>query len=814
MSQGDGQVQLAVVEDEMKRAYMAYAMSVIVGRAIPDVRDGLKPVHRRILYAMHTAGMRYNQPFKKSARIVGEVLGKYHPHGDSAIYDSLVRMVQSWSLRYPLIDGQGNFGSIDNDSPAAMRYTEARLKKISQDVLSDIEKDTVDFVDNFDGSEKEPESLPGALPNLLVNGSSGIAVGMATNMPPHNLREVCAAMKAFIDNPELSAQDLLEYVPGPDFPTGGVIYGTAGIIQAYANGKGRLRVRGVIEREEHKGRQRMIITEIPYQVVKSQVVEQIADLVRDKRIEGIADIRDESDRKGMRVVIELKRDANADIIENQLFKYTRLQVTFGIINLAIVNKRPRVLSLPQMLKAYLDHRTDVITRRTRYDLRKAEERAHILEGLLIALGDIDEVVALIKKSDDATKAREGLMDSYELSERQAIAILEMRLQRLTALETDSIKSEHAELLDTISDLQDILAKPGRVKDLIREDLDELEASYGDERRTRIVESAEEIDIEDLIEPEDMVVTISRRGYVKRLSIDTYQAQHRGGKGIIGAATREDDYIEHLFVANTHSTLLFFTNDGKVFWKKVYRIPETSRTARGSNIVNLLRLGENERISAVVRVDDFSKEDYLFFATRDGYVKKTALDAYSRPRKGGIWAIKLNEGDDLVRVVRTSGHDQLMLHSRNGQAIRFDESDVRPMGRYSQGVRGMRFKGDDAVVSLSKVQPGKALLTVTSGGYGKRTPLDQYPVQGRGGMGVRDLRTSKHGKVVATRMVSPVDELLLISQDGIIIRTPAREISTIGRSTHGVRVMKVRDGDSLSAIARIVTDAEDIDEEES
>ena len=1230
----DKHVSKRVIQDEMKDAYMAYAMSVIVGRALPDVRDGLKPVHRRILYAMHDTGMRHNQPYKKSARIVGEVLGKYHPHGDSAVYDTLVRMVQEWSLRVPLIDGQGNFGSIDGDSAAAMRYcvsgdarvltdtgvrkivdlqseknpqilsygkrtntasdwfdsgehptlkvttnhgfeltgsynhpilvlsmteegipafvwkrldeveegdfavldrsgmlwpkeevrlntrhaeqqlpsqvsatlgyllgslvaegtlrknkiefcntdedylavftqawsevfpdctlhaferepssygklpytilethypaamqvlqeaglkftksrerrvpesifnspkpvvaqfleayfegdgtmtssgrmrelsccstsekliqdvqqlllrfgicatkrfdkhrdvhklylrggrnvkvfakeigftstrkkqalaqvvknyqkdrsitdkipglssfvrstipedsefartfqthnfdrystfetwheelglillqeagvdvrsklaqlqelqyifdpitsvqkdktqsvysikvdsachsfvangfinhnTEARMAKPAQELLQDLDKETVEWADNFDGSLKEPRVLPATLPNLLVNGSAGIAVGMATNIPPHNLQEVAAAIEAYIDNPEITVQELMNFLPGPDFPTGGIICGKKGIVEAYAHGRGRIKLRGVIERE---GEDRLIISEIPYQVVKADLVTQIADLVRDKRLEGIRDIRDESDRTGMRVVIELKRDANQEIVENALFKLTRLKQTFGIINLAIVDGEPKVLSLPSILKHYLDFRVEVVERRTVYDLRKAEERAHILEGLVIALKHIDDVVALTKESSSSQEAQDALIDRYDLSAEQAKAILDMKLSRLTGLEQEAIKTEHASLLEQIADFKDILDKPARVKQIIKDELAALAETYGNERRTVMGEEEEDIDLEDLIDPEEMVVTISNAGYAKRLSLDTYQAQNRGGVGIIGAKTKDDDFVEHLFVANTHAYLLFFTNKGEVYWKKVYHIPETSRTAKGTALVNLIDLDKDERISSIIAVKEFDDVRNLVFATRKGLVKKTPLEAYSRPRSGGIHAIKLDEDDDLVNVVLTTGEDELLVASDQGQSIRFHESDCRGMGRYTRGVIGMKMRADDRVVSVSVVSHGVDVLSITENGYGKRTSLEEYPLQGRGGMGVRNIKTEgRNGLVVGNKVVNEDDELLFITQKGIIIRTRAADISQIGRNTQGVRVMKLRDDDVVQAVARVVVE---------
>jgi len=800
------QISERVIQDEMKHAYMAYAMSVIVGRALPDVRDELKPVHRRILFAMHDMGMRHNQPYKKSARIVGETLGKYHPHGDSAVYETMVRMVQEWSLRHPLIDGQGNWGSIDGDGAAAMRYTESRLAKISQELLQDIDKETVDWADNFDASLKEPTVLPTTLPNLLVNGSSGIAVGMATNMPPHNLSEVADAISTYLDNPEVELSELMKHLPGPDFPTGGVICGRQGIYDAYTTGRGRVILRGVIERETHKDRQRLIIAEIPYQVAKAALIEQIADLVRDKRIEGISDIRDESDRRGMRVVIELKRDASPEVVENLLFKYSRLQQTFGVINLAIVNKRPEVLSLVELIRHYLVHRTEVITRRTEYDLRKAQERAHILEGLLIALAHIDDIIALIKQSSDAKIAKEGLISGYALTEVQADAILAMQLQRLTGLEQGKIRDEHAQLQILIADLKDILLNPTRIPKIIQDELARIKEQYGNSRRTKIDDADIDVDVEDLIEEEDMVVTISHEGYIKRLPVETYQAQRRGGVGVIGATTKEGDFVEHLFVANTHSYLLFFTNKGQVHWKKVYKIPESSRTARGTPVVNLVELSKDEQVSAVIPVSEFTDDRFLVFATTQGYIKKTVLSAYSRPRQGGIHAIKLEDGDDLVRVILTDGTQNLLLASKQGQAIRFAESDVRSMGRVSRGVIGMKLRAGDEVISLCDAEPETTVLTITENGFGKRTDVEEYRMQSRGGFGVRNIITSpRNGSVAQVRVVQDLDDLLLISTKGIMMRTSAREISKIGRSTQGVRVMRLREGDTVSAVAKVLVE---------
>lgn len=715
------------------------------------------------------------------------------------VYDLTIDVTHNFALAA----GVFVHNSIDGDSAAAMRYTEARMAKPAQELLQDLDKETVEWADNFDGSLKEPRVLPATLPNLLVNGSAGIAVGMATNIPPHNLQEVAAAIEAYIDNPEITVQELMTHLPGPDFPTGGIICGKKGIVEAYAHGRGRIKLRGVIERE---GEDRLIITEIPYQVVKADLVTQIADLVRDKRLEGIRDIRDESDRKGMRVVIELKRDASQEIVENALFKLTRLKQTFGIINLAIVDGEPKVLSLPSILQHYLDFRVQVVERRTRYDLRKAEERAHILEGLVIALKHIDDVVALTKESSSSQEAQDALIDKYDLSQEQAKAILDMKLSRLTGLEQEAIKTEHASLLEQIADFKDILAKPARVKQIIKDELASLAETYGNQRRTVMGEEEEDIDLEDLIDPEEMVVTISNAGYAKRLSLDTYQAQNRGGVGIIGAKTKDDDFVEHLFVANTHAYLLFFTNKGEVYWKKVYHIPETSRTAKGTALVNLIDLDKDERISSIIAVKEFDDVRNLVFATRKGLVKKTSLEAYSRPRSGGIHAIKLDEDDDLVNVVLTTGEDELLVASDQGQSIRFHESDCREMGRYTRGVIGMKMRDDDRVVSVSVVSHGVDVLSITEKGYGKRTSLEEYPLQGRGGMGVRNIKTEgRNGLVVGNKVVNEDDELLFITQKGIIIRTRAADISQIGRNTQGVRVMKLRDDDVVQAVARVVVE---------
>lgn len=803
-----------VIEDEMKRSYLDYAMSVIVGRALPDVRDGLKPVHRRILYAMNDMGMKFGSSFKKCARIVGEVLGKYHPHGDSAVYDTLVRMAQDFSLRYPLIQGQGNFGSVDGDSAAAMRYTEARLAKIADELLSDIDKETVDFHDNFDGSLQEPDVLPAKLPNLLINGAAGIAVGMATNIPPHNLREIAKAIITLIENPEAEIGELLEQVKGPDFPTGGIIAGRAGIIQAYNTGRGRIRIKSLIEHEERNGKRSLLIHEIPYMVNKSTLVEQIAQSVREKRIEGISDLRDESDRKGMRIVIELKRDANPDIVENQLLMHTRLQVTFGINMVALVDGKPRTLGLKSILEQYLLHRRSVVRRRTEYELRKAKERAHILEGLIIALDSIDEIVTLIKQAKDVETARRGLIDGYGMTEIQANAILDMKLSKLTGLEQEKIRRELDELMVRIAELEAILADEARILSIIKEELEQLIEKYGDSRKTSILDVAdEEIDLEDLIDPQDQVVTISNAGYAKRMSLQLYREQRRGGKGVRGATTKEDDFIEHLFIANTHDYLLVFTDKGKVYWKKVYYLPEASRQSKGKAMINIIRIEPSERIEAVIPIKEFSKHEYLLFATRNGTIKKTSLDEYSRPRQGGIKAINLVDGDELVSVLKTSGSDQILLASAKGQAVKFNETDARSMGRVSTGVRGIRLKPNDYVVGAIKAPDEKSVLTVTANGYGKRSPLNDYRLINRGGLGVRNIVCSgRNGNVVSVKAVDGSEGIMLSTKNGIVIRTDTADVRIIGRNTQGVRLMNLNAGDEVVAMAKIVNEESDDIEE--
>ncbi|MBN1792202.1 DNA gyrase subunit A [Candidatus Woesearchaeota archaeon] len=788
----------------MRASYLDYAMSVIIGRALPDVRDGLKPVHRRILYAMNDMGIKHNTPFKKCARIVGEVLGKYHPHGDTAVYDSLVRMAQDFSLRYPLIKGQGNFGSVDGDNAAAMRYTEAKLARISDEMLTDIEKETVPFVENFDGSLKEPIVLPSKLPNLLINGSSGIAVGMATNIPPHNVKEVCKAVVKIIDNPEVDIKDLLEVVRGPDFPTGGIICGRNGITEAYLYGRGSIDVKGKIEVEDRKDRQNLIITEIPYQVNKSQLIEQMAEGVNNKVIEGVSDIRDESDRNGMRIVLELKRGANNEVVKNQLLKHTRLQTSFGAIMIALVDNQPKTMNLKTILVHFLNHRRIVVRKKTEYDLRKAEEKAHLLEGLLIALAHLDPVIALIKSSKDPVLAKKGLMDRYKLTEVQSQAILDMRLQRLTGLEQQKIRDEHKSLVELIRKLKSILSDEKEILSIIKGEMHDLSEKYGDERRTEIDESAgDALDFEDLIKPEDCVITVSQEGYVKRQSLDVYKTQKRGGRGVIGATTKEEDVIEHLFVANTHDYVLVFTDKGRVHWLKGYQFPEAARQSKGRPIINLIRVEAGEKVQAIIPVKEFSDKEYLCFATRKGLIKKTLLSEYGNPRQGGIIAINLNDGDAVIEVVKTGGGEQIFMASKNGQAVKFSEEDVRSVGRASQGVRGIRLDGKDEVIGMIIAKDDKAVLTVTSNGYGKRSSFEEYRFITRGGKGVRNIICSeRNGPVVSVRSVNDEDEVMLVSKNGIMIRVPAANISVIGRNTQGVRIMKLEPNDKVVAVAKV------------
>jgi DNA gyrase subunit A len=794
-----------LIEDEMRESFIDYSMSVIVQRALPDVRDGLKPVHRRILYAMQEAGLTPNRPYKKCATVVGDVLGKYHPHGDSAVYDSLVRMVQPFSLRYPLVDGQGNFGSIDGDSAAAYRYTESRLAPLAVEMLADIDKETVDYSPNFDDRLMEPRVLPARAPNLLINGSSGIAVGMATNIPPHNLREVVAACVHLIDNPDATVEDLTQFVRGPDFPTGGVVYGRDGIREAYETGRGRVLMRARAEIVEENGRDRIIVTEIPFQVNKSRLIEHIAELVRDKKIEGISDLRDESDTR-IRVVIDLKRDAIPQIVLNQLFKHTQLQTTFGVIMLALVGGVPRVLSLREMLHHFVEHRHEVIRRRAEFELRKAREREHILEGLKIAVDNIDEVIAIIRGSETTQEAGASLRERFSLSERQSDAILNMRLARLTGLEIEQLEAELAEVRATIEDLEDILSNLPRRLSIIKDELQEVADKYGDERRTDILGDAGAFSLEDLIPDEEMVITVSHAGYIKRVASDTYRAQARGGRGIAGMQTKEEDWVEHLFLANTHDYLMFFTRQGRCYWLKVHEIPQGSRASRGKPVVNLIELDRDEKIAALVPVRVFSHDRSLIFATRGGVVKKTALSAYGNPRRVGINAINVLPGDELISVQLADGACDVVLATRHGMAIRFHETDVREMGRATTGVRGISLMGEDYVIGSVVIKPESTLLVVTEAGMGKRTGVEAYRLQRRGGKGVINIRTKdKTGKVVAIREVHPDDELMLITRSGIINRQPVSGIRVIGRNTQGVRLINLDKGDRVMDVARVVNE---------
>ncbi|AGB49270.1 DNA gyrase, A subunit [Methanomethylovorans hollandica DSM 15978] len=793
-----------LIEEEMKNSYIDYAMSVIVGRALPDARDGLKPVHRRILYAMYEAGITHDKPYKKSARVVGDVLGKYHPHGDSAVYESIVRMVQEFSLRYPLIDGQGNFGSIDGDSAAAMRYTEARMSKISDEMLQDLDKGTVLMNPNYDGSMEEPSVLPAKLPNLLINGSTGIAVGMATNMAPHNLGEVVDATLMLIENPSSTIHDLMTVVRGPDFPTGGTILGMHGIREAYETGRGRIQLRAVAAIEEiRKDKNAIIVTEIPYQVNKSKLIEDIALLVREKKIVGISDLRDESDRDGIRVVIEISRNADPNVVLNQLYKHTQMQTTFGIINLALVDNVPLELNLKRILQIYLEHRIDIIQKRTQFQLRKTEERAHILRGLKIALDQLDAVISLIRASATVEEARSGLVANFGLDEIQAKSILDMRLQKLTGLERQKVEDEYEELMRLIAEYLSIIGSDEKKYEMIKAELIELKQKYNNERRTQIKASHVELDLEDLIPQEDVIVTITNSGYVKRLPVSTYSQQHRGGKGVIGMETKEEDFVENIFVASSHDYIMFFTNKGRLYWKKVYEIPEGSRQSKGKAIVNLLELGEGEYVTAMIPVKEFTDDQYLFMATRSGTVKKTSLSDFSNPRKGGIIAVTLLEDDELVNVALTDGSKDVVLVSRHGKAIRFSENDVRSMGRSAQGVRGIKLEQSDKVVSLDVVDEHSTLLSITENGFGKRTEFGEYRTMRRGGMGVITIVTSlRNGPVVNVKAVREEDEVMITSSEGIVIRIPVTDIRIQGRNTQGVKIMDVRQGDKVVGVARI------------
>jgi DNA gyrase subunit A len=796
----------------MRESFIDYSMSVIVQRALPDVRDGLKPVHRRILYAMNEVGLAPNRPHKKSATVVGEVLGKYHPHGDMAVYDALVRMVQDFSLRYPLVNGQGNFGSIDGDSAAAYRYTEVRLGPIATELLADIEKETVDFAPNFDDRLQEPLVLPAKFPNLLVNGSAGIAVGMATNIPPHNLKEVVEAAKHLIDHPKAKPVHLMKFVRGPDFPTAAFVHGRRGIDEAYKTGRGRIIMRARAEIEETKtGAERIVITEIPFMVNKTRLIEQIAQLARERRVEGISDLRDESDREGMRIVVELKRDAVPQIVLNLLFKHTQMQSTFGAIMLALVDGVPRIMNLVEMIRHFVDHRHEVVVRRSKYDLKVAEDREHILIGLRKAVDNIDAVIQIIRQASDPAEAGAQLRKRFKLTERQSDAILNMRLARLTGLEVEKLKAEIKEVRAQIKDLKAILASKPRRMNIIKTELDDLVARYGDERRTEIAGEIEDFSIEDLIAEEEMVVTISHEGYIKRIPADTYRRQRRGGRGIAGMSTKDEDWVEHLFIASTHDYILFFTARGQIHWLKVHRIPQTTRTARGRPIINLIRINKDDRVTAMVPVREFSEDAHLLFATRQGLVKKTSLAAYSNVRSGGINAINIVDDDELIDVRLTSGEDEVILATRNGKAIRFDEADVREMGRATQGVKGIELRRGDRVVGLVVVRTAPDLLVVTERGMGKRTPIEDYRLQKRGGKGVINIRLSqKTGQVISIREVHDEDEVVLITRNGIINRQRVEEIRETGRNAQGVRLVSLDDGDTVVDVTRVV--AEDEDEE--
>jgi DNA gyrase subunit A len=827
------------IEDEMKQSYMDYAMSVIIGRALPDVRDGLKPVHRRVLYAMNEMGNDWNKPYKKSARIVGDVIGKYHPHGDTAVYDTIVRMAQPFSLRYTLVDGQGNFGSVDGDAPAAMRYTEVRMSRIAHELLADIDKETVDFIPNYDGAEHEPTVLPARIPNLLVNGSSGIAVGMATNIPPHNLTEVINACVALIDNPAIQIGELMQHIPGPDFPTAGIINGSKGIHEAYRTGRGRIYVRARIEIEtDDKDGHTIVVKELPYQVNKARLMEKIAELVKDKQITGIRELRDESDKDGMRMVIELRRGEVPEVILNNLYQQTQMQNVFGINVVALQNGQPRLLDLKQLLEAFIRHRREVVSRRTVYDLRKARTRAHILEGLAVALANIDPVIALIKASPSPVEAKQklleplwqsgvvtemlkraganasrpedlpdnsGLQDNgYRLSDAQAQAILDLKLQRLTGLEQDKIIREYGELLDTIQDLMDILARPERLMQVIRNELLDIRERYGDARKTEIITDHQDLSMEDLITEEDVVVTLSHAGYAKSQSLDVYRSQRRGGKGKSATSMKDEDFIDKLFIASTHDTVLCFSSRGKVYWLKVYEFPQASRAARGKPIINLLPLEEGERINAVLPIREFSADKFVFMATADGTVKKCSLADFSRPRPSGIRAIELLDDNQLIGVELTDGNQDVMLFSDAGKAVRFHESEVRAMGRTARGVRGIKLGEGQRVISLIIAEPDCTVLTATQNGYGKRTPIEDYAVKGRGGLGVISIQTTeRNGKVVGAVAVKEDDEIMLISNQGTLIRTPADQVSVVGRNTQGVRLVTLSEGESLASLERIV-----------
>jgi DNA gyrase subunit A len=803
------------IEDEMKGSYIDYAMSVIVGRALPDIRDGLKPVHRRILYSMKELSLWHNKPYKKCARIVGNCLGKYHPHGDTAVYDALVRMVQEFSLRYPLVDGQGNFGSIDGDPAAAQRYTEARLQAISEELLKDIDKDTVNFRPNFDNSLSEPEVLPSALPNLLINGSSGIAVGMSTNIPSHNIGEVIDAAVKLIDEPDVTIRQLMKEIKGPDFPTGGIICGRAGIERAYKTGRGRLRVRAKAYIETHKrGVESIVITELPYQVNKTTLLEQIARLIQDKKIEGVRDLRDESSKEGIRIVLELSRVQNSQVILNHLYKHTQCEITFGVIMLALVDNQPRILNLKQVLELYRDHRKDVITRRTQHDLSEAEARAHILEGLKIALKNLDEIIKIIKKSKDPRRAKEKLVKEFDLSEKQAQAILEMQLQRLTNLEQDKIEKEYLGLIKKIESFKSILENPKKVLQIIKDEARQIKEKYNDSRRTQIVGEIEEMDIEDFIAKESMVITVSHEGYIKRMPVSAYKKQKRGGKGIVGTQLKEKDFIEHLFIASTHDYMLFFSGHGKVYWQKVHEIPQSTRMSRGRAIVNLLQLSKDESITSFIRVSEFSSDTNLVMATEKGIVKKTTLSAYDSPRAGGIKAINLKKKDKLISCCLTDGKDEIVLATEQGKAIRFEESQSRRMGRTATGVRGIKLAQKDKCIGMEIAKKGTDLLTVTEKGYAKRTPVNKYRIQSRAGRGIINIKVGKkNGKAVNIKVVTDDDEIMVITQKSMVVRCAVKDIRSIGRNTKGVKLISLKSKDKVVSLAKVIPDQPEEEGEE-
>ncbi|MCM3146561.1 DNA gyrase subunit A [Brevibacillus sp. MER 51] len=804
------------ISHEMRESFISYAMSVIVSRALPDVRDGLKPVHRRILYAMHDMGLTPDKPFRKSANVVGEVMANYHPHGDSSIYEAMVRMAQDFNMRYMLVEGQGNFGSVDGDPAAAMRYTESRFSKLALELLRDIDKETVDFTPNYDGRKEEPVVLPSRFPNLLLNGASGIAVGMATNIPPHNLTEVIDGVIAMIDNPDITIQDLMKIIKGPDFPTAGEILGYSGIRRAYETGRGSIIMRAKTQIEEDgKGKPRIIVTEIPYQVNKARLVEKIAELVREKKIEGITDLRDESDRKGMRIVMELRRDVIPKVVLNNLFKHTQMQSTFGVNMLALVDSRPRVLNLRDMLYYYLEHQRVIIRRRTEYDLKQAEARAHILEGLRIALDHIDEIISLIRSSQTTEEARTGLMENYSLSYEQAQAILDMRLQRLTGLEREKIENEYQELMVKIAELRAILADEGKIYAIIREELGEIKEKFGDARRTEITFDENHIEDADLIPEEDVVITLTHDGYIKRLPVSTYRSQKRGGRGVQGLGTKDDDFVEHLYITNSHDYIMFFTSKGKVYRLKGFEIPDLSRTAKGTPIINLIQIEKGERVSAVIPVKEFDQEHYLFFATKKGIIKKTTLESYENIRKGGLIAVNLRDDDELIGVRLTDGQQEIIMGTHKGMSVRFNEGDVRTMGRNATGVKGITLDDDDDVIDMDVIKPNAEVLIVTANGYGKRTPVDEYRIQSRGGKGIKTHNvTDRSGPVVGLKVVEPEEDLMIITTSGIIIRTEMKGISVMGRYTQGVKLIRLSENEQVGSVAKCPpTEEEDMSDED-